>query len=76
MALIVLSIGAVAFLLRVLAALVKEGVRLPQPRARARFAKFNSTNAGAPRQPAEIIEMSPQPQQSKASARSGERIAL
>ena len=73
-ALIVLCIGAVAFLLRVLEALVNEIVRLPRPRARVHFARFNVEKFGPPQRPAELIEMNPQPRQ--ASRRAGERIAM
>ncbi len=49
-----LCIGAVAFLLRVLAALVREGVRLPPSTVRVHFAKFHPT-----RRRGELIEMDP-----------------
>jgi hypothetical protein len=52
-ALAVLCIGAVAFLLRVLMAVLKELTRLPSRAMRVHFAKFNP-----PRRRGQVVEMS------------------
>jgi len=69
--LVVLCIGAVAFLLRVLAALVKEGVRFPPGTVRVHFAKFYPT-----RRRGELIEMDPPVHQRRLPTGTDERIAL
>jgi len=53
-ALALLCVGAVAFLLRVLAALLREGASSP-PAIRVHFAKFNPSRRG------ELIEMTIEP---------------
>jgi len=70
-ALAMLCIGAVAFLLRVLAAFVKEGMRAPAGPVHVHFAKFYPS-----RRRAQLIEMNPEVQLRKVSFRTGERIAL
>jgi hypothetical protein len=69
-ALAILCIGAVAFLLRVLAAFVIEGKSSPHGLVRVHFAKFNPV-----RQRGELIEMISHPQR-KATERTNQRIAL
>jgi hypothetical protein len=66
-----LCIGAVAFLLRVLTAYVKEALRLPSGPVRAQLAKFNPS-----RRRGQLIEMSSEPQVARMPSRSDERIAL
>jgi hypothetical protein len=70
-ALAILCIGAVAFLLRVLAALVKEGLRLPPSTVRVHFAKFQPT-----RRPEKLVEMNLPVQRRKFPTGTDERIAL
>jgi hypothetical protein len=69
-ALAILCIGATAFLLRFLAALVEEKVTSPRSTARVHFAKFRPSQ-----QLGELIEMSP-PQTRDFPARSRQRKAL
>ena len=69
-ALAILSIGAVAFLLRVLAAFVIEGESSPHGLVRVHFAKFHPV-----RQRGELVEMSSHPQR-KVTERANQRIAL
>jgi hypothetical protein len=72
-ALAILCIGAVAFLLRVLAAFVKEGMRAPAGFVHAHFTKFNPS-----RRRGQLIEMNPsnEVQMRKGPPRTDERIAL
>ena len=70
-ALTILCIGAVAFLLRVLAALVKEGVRVPPSTVRVHFAKFHPT-----RRRGELIEINPPVQGRKPPTGTDQRIAI
>jgi hypothetical protein len=70
-ALAILCIGAVTFLLRVLAGLVKEWMRMSPSRARIHLAKFDLSR---PR--GELIEMNPEVRVQRNPARTGERIAL
>jgi hypothetical protein len=69
-ALTVLCMGAVIFLLRVLAALVKEAKGMP-PVTVIHLARFEP-----PGQRGELIEMNPAGQRRRGPARSRERIAL
>jgi hypothetical protein len=69
-ALATLCIGAVAFLLRVLAAFVQEGMR-SRGAVRAHFMKFNPS-----RQRGQLIEMSTQAERPSTPSRVNERIAL
>jgi hypothetical protein len=69
-ALAILCIGAVAFLLRVLAAFVIEGKNSAHGLVRVHFAKFNPV-----RQRGELIEMISHPQR-KVTERTNKRIAL
>ena len=71
LALMVLCVGAVVFLLRVLAALVQES-KSPAPRAmKAYHAKFLP-----PRKRGELIQMTPDAVTRRFSAGTGQRIAL
>jgi len=71
LALIVMCVGAVAFLLRVLAALVQES-KSPAPRAmKAYHAKFHPL-----RKRGELIKMTPDAVTRRFSAGTGQRIAL
>lgn len=71
LALVVLCIGAATFLLRVLAALVRE-YKSPVPRTlKTCLAKFR-----APRQQGELIVMDPEAMASRFPAKTGQRIAL
>ena len=70
-ALAILCMGAVTFLLRVLAALVKEWLSYPPSAIRIHIAKFEPV-----RRQGELIEMNPKAFGQKASARAGQRIAL
>jgi hypothetical protein len=67
-ALALLCIGAVAFLLRVLAALVREGIGSPAA-VQVHFAKFNPS-----RRRGELIEMNLEPK--RIPTRRGERTAI
>src|ERR1700674_2421720 len=69
-ALAILCVGGVMFLLRVLAALVKEWMSFPPQAVRIHFAKFNPF-----RRRRVLIEMKPE-QNRQASPRSGERKAI
>ena len=66
-----LCVGAVVFLLRVLAALVKEGMSLPPRAVQVHLAKFNPS-----RKRGELIEMNSETHDRKGPGRTGERIAL
>lgn len=70
-ALAMLCIGAVAFLLRVLAAFAKEGMRVPAGPVQVHFAKFNPS-----RRRGHLIEMSSEAQLREGSSRTDKRIAL
>jgi hypothetical protein len=70
-ALAILCIGAVIFLLRVLAALVKEWLSYPPGAIRVHVARFEAV-----RRPGELIEMNPEAFRRKAPARTGQRMAL
>jgi len=70
-ALAILCVGAVAFLLRVLAALVKEGMSLHSSAVRVHLAKFNPS-----RKRGELIEMNSGTLDRNSPGRTGERIAL
>jgi hypothetical protein len=70
-ALAILCLCAVTFLLRFLAALVKEGISLPHTISGVRFGGFEP-----PRRPGELIEMNPKALSGKASAGSSRRMAL
>jgi hypothetical protein len=67
----IVCIGAVMFLLRVLAALVKEWVRLHSSAVRAHSVMFKPAQRRG-----QIIEMTPVAEKRKAPERSRERIAL
>jgi hypothetical protein len=69
-ALAMLCIGAAVFLLRVLAAFVKEGMRLRRA-APVQFAKFNPS-----RRRGQLIEMSTKAERPSTPYRTDERIAL
>jgi hypothetical protein len=64
-------IGAVTFLLCVLAALVKEWVSWPPSTIRVHFVKFEPS-----RRQGELIEMNPPAQKQNVPERSRQRIAL
>jgi len=66
----IMCIGAVAFLLRVLAAFVMERKSSPHGKVRVHFAKFNPVRQGG-----ELIEMISHPQR-KVTERTNQRIAL
>jgi hypothetical protein len=70
-ALAILCIGAVAFLLRALAAFVKEAIRLPAGAVQVHFAKFNPS-----RRRGQLIEMSIEAERRSTPYRTDERIAL
>jgi hypothetical protein len=72
-ALAMLCMGAVAFLLRVLAAFVKEGTRAPAGPVQVRFTKFNPS-----RRRGQLIEMNPsnEVQMRKGPSKADERVAL
>jgi len=70
-ALAMLCIGAVAFLLRVLAAFIMEGMRVPASPVQFHFAKFYPS-----RRRAQLIEMNPEVQLRRGPSRTDERIAL
>jgi hypothetical protein len=70
-ALAMLCIGAVAFLLRVLAAFVKEGMRAPAGSVQVHFTRFNPS-----RRRGQLIEMNPENQFREGSSGTDERIAL
>jgi hypothetical protein len=69
-ALAILCVGAVAFLLRFLAALVTEGMSLPPSSVRVHFMKFNPS-----RRRGELIEMNLELNK-RVPARRGERRAI
>jgi hypothetical protein len=69
-ALTVLCIGAVTFLLRVLAALVKEAKGMPP------VTVIHSARLEPPRERGELVEMNPEGQRTRGPARTRERIAL
>lgn len=69
-ALAILCIGAVMFLVRVLAALVKEWVSLAPSAARVHFANFEPALRRG-----QLIEMTPVAHERKAPERSRKRIA-
>jgi hypothetical protein len=69
-ALVILCVGAVTFLLRVLAALVTEGINSPSKTIGVDFARFNPY-----RRRGELIEMNFQLNK-RVSARRGERKAI
>jgi len=70
-ALLILCICAVAFLLRVLAALVMEGMRVPPGGVTVHFAKFNPS-----RRSRQLIVMNPEAEQPRFTAGTHSRIAL
>jgi hypothetical protein len=69
--LMVLALGAVAFLLRVLFALVREGMRVSHPTAQVYFARFNPSRVRK-----DLIVMIPEAPPRQYSPRTGQRIAL
>jgi hypothetical protein len=69
-ALVILCVGAVTFLLRVLAALVTEGMNLHPSTVKVHFARFNPS-----RRRGELIEMNLELNR-RVSARRGERKAI
>jgi hypothetical protein len=70
-ALVLLCIGAVTFLLRVLAAFVKEWMSMAGSEPRVHFAKLNPS-----RQRGELVEMNPEANKRKVAMRTTERMAL
>ncbi len=66
-----LCIGAVVFLLRVLAAFVKEAMRLPAGVVQVHFAKFNPS-----RRRGKLIEMRTEVERPSTPYSTDERIAL
>jgi len=70
-ALAMLCIFAVGFLLRVLAAFLKEGMRSPAGPVQVHFAKFYPS-----RRRGQLIEMIPEAQTRGAPPRTADRIAL
>jgi hypothetical protein len=70
-ALAILCIGAVTFLLRVLAALVREIVCWPPSAIRVHFAKFNPSGRRG-----KLITMNPAAQMRNGGFRTDRRIAL
>jgi hypothetical protein len=69
-ALLILCIGAVMFLLRVLVALVKEGLSWPKTVNTVHGAKSNSS-----RQRGELIQMESEEQERRPPLRAGKRMA-
>jgi len=70
-ALAMLCIAAVAFLLRVLAAFVIEGMRAPTAPVQFHFTRFNPS-----RRQGQLVKMNPEVQLRRGSSRTDERIAL
>ncbi len=80
-AMAVLCVAAVCFLLRVLAALVKEAMRLPPEPVKVYLAKFSpsrshTSRSYAFRQTGELVPMTSDAQQRNFPFKAGERIAL
>ena len=69
--LVLLCIGAVTFLLRVLAAFVKEWMSMAGSEPRVHFAKLNPS-----RQRGELVEMNPEAHKRQVLTRTTERMAL
>jgi hypothetical protein len=70
-ALAALALGAVAFLLRVLFARVREGMRVSHPTAKVYFARFNPSPTRK-----DLMVMTPEAPPRQHSRRTGQRIAL
>ena len=70
-ALVLLCIGAVTFLLRVLAAFVKEWTSMAGSEPGVHFAKPNPS-----RQRGELVEMNPEANKRRVAMRTTERMAL
>jgi hypothetical protein len=70
-ALAALALGAVAFLMRVLVALVREGMRVPPGTTKVYFSRHNP-----PRTRKDLIVMIPEAPPRQYSPRTGQRIAL